>query len=158
MDMPNLSLCLKHRLSHFRIRITFFLSSARITNTTHGGGNLFLGWMANLSSGLKFEGLFYILQTWIFQSPPARRVPRIQRKLCLWKCTYSLRKKFFLKHGASFEINSSEVSMTYSSSLIYTCEHSSSIISAGNGFLNKTDESHHFTTYLPSQMLTVKTP
>ena len=41
---------------------------------------------------------------------------------------------------------------------IYTCEHFSSMISAGNGFLNKTDESHHFTTYLPSQMLTVKTP
>ena len=69
-----------------------------------------------------------------------------------------LREKIFLQHGASFEINSSEVSMTYSSSLIYTCEHSSSMISAGNGFLNKTDESHHFTTYLPSQMLTVKTP
>ena len=152
---------MKHRLSHFRIKITFFLLSlARIANTTHCGSNLFLGCMANLS-GPKFEGLFFNLRTWIFQSPPARRVPlpRIQRSLYIWKYTYAfLREKIFLQLGASFEITSSEISMTYSSSLTYTCEHSSSMISAGNGFLNKTDESHHFTTYLPSQMLTVKTP
>ena len=153
--MPNLSLCLKHRLSHFRKKnYLLFLFSQNSKHKT-SWEQLILG-MDGQSFRTKVRRPFLHFTNMNFSG--SSESSTYSKKPLHMEIYVFLREKIFLQHGASFEINSSEVSMTYSSSLIYTCEHSSSMISAGNGFLNKTDESHHFTTYLPSQMLTVKTP